>query len=228
MKIHYLQHVPFEPPGAIERWAEARGHTMAGTRLYRGELPPVAREYDRLVVMGGPMSVGDEIKHPWLVAGKRAIADAVENNKSVIGVCLGAQLIADVLGAKVYNNRFTEIGWYPVTLTPAAAEYPIAGDLPDEFMAFHWHGDTFDIPRGAAHIARSEACANQMFVYGDRVVGVQFHLEVTEESLAALVDNCEEEIVDEPFIQPAGDMLAAKSRLHAAHATLNSLLDRIP
>ncbi len=133
------------------------------------------------------MNVYEEAEYPWLAAEKAFIAAAIGAGKPVLGICLGAQLIAAVLGGTVSKGPQPEIGWYPVELTPAGRELPLFAGFPDRFTALHWHGDTFSIPPGATHVASSAACANQAFAYdGGRVVGLQFHLEETRESLAQL------------------------------------------
>lgn len=207
LRIHYLQHVPFEGPGYIESWAMVRGHTLTATRLYAGQLLPPVEQIDWLVVLGGPMNVYEENRYPWLPREKRFIGEALHNGKTVIGICLGAQLMACVLGARVMGNHCREIGWYPVERTLQAAESPLARFLPDRFAAFHWHGDTFEIPRGAVHLARSRACENQAFSFGDRAVAFQFHLESTRESVEQLVHNCREDLTEGPFIQGPAEML---------------------
>ena len=226
MHLHYIQHVPFETPGKILDWAKDRGHRVTGTRLYAGEALPAAETPDWLVVMGGPMSIGDEKAYPWLTVEKRFIEAALEQNKTIIGVCLGAQMLASVLGANVYRNKFREIGWFEVKLTRDAAAFPATRRLPRKFTPLHWHGDTFDIPRGAVNIAESKGCTNQMFVYGGRVIGLQFHLELTEQGVGDLVENCRHEIESAPYIQTPETITADKTRLQTGHTILNSLLDR--
>mgnify|MGYP000849044073 CR=1 FL=1 len=179
MRIHALQHVPFEPPGSIEAWARHAGHALAITHLYRGDPLPAVEEPDLLVVLGGPMSVHDEARYPWLIDEKRFIERAIAAGRRVLGICLGAQLIAQVLGARVYANDEKEIGWFAVEATAAARTAAVFEGFPPRLLAFHWHGETFDIPAGAVHAARSAACAHQAFAFGDRVVGLQFHLETT-------------------------------------------------
>ena len=163
---------------------------------------------ERLVVMGGPMNIYEEDRYPWLIREKAFIADAIAQGKLILGVCLGAQLIADVLGGPVSSNQFKEIGWLPVSLTAAAASSPLFSNLPPEFIAFHWHGDTFQIPPGAVHAASSSGCAHQAFAYTNKVVGLQFHLESTTSSIQKLIDNCHDELVSEPYIQTPAEMLA--------------------
>ncbi|MCF7847614.1 MAG: type 1 glutamine amidotransferase [Kiritimatiellales bacterium] len=201
MKLHYLQHVTFEGLGIIEKWALDKGAAITCTRLFAGEKLPGIGTFDWLVIMGGPMGINGHDEHPWLGAEKEFIKEAIDSGKTVLGICLGAQLIADVLGAKVYPNAQKEIGWFPIHRSEDAPEL-----LPETIEAFHWHGDTFDLPEGAVRLASSKACRNQGFIYGDRVIGLQFHLETTEASMNALIENCGGELVDAPFIQPLEKM----------------------
>ena len=208
MRIHYLQHVPFEGPGSLERWALSNGHTLSANRLYDGELPATLEDVDALVVLGGPMNVYEEERHPWLVKEKILIKQAIESDIPALGICLGAQLIADILGARVYRNQHKEIGWFPLELTNEARESHMFGDLPTEFTALHWHGDTFDLPPGATHIARSEGCPNQAFVFdSERVVGLQFHLEWTPAILAETLRNCAEDLTEGKYVQSLNEIL---------------------
>ena len=173
LRIHYLQHVPFEGPGFIESWALARGHRLTATRMYVAHRLPATEELDWLFILGGPMNVYEESRYPWLAREKRFIGEALREGKVLIGICLGAQLLACVLGAKVTRNPCVEIGWYPVEKASQALQSTLSGFLPDSFLAFHWHGDTFEIPRGAVHLARSQACETQAFAFGDRVAAFQ-------------------------------------------------------
>jgi len=202
-RVLIIQHADFEGPGAIADWAVARGHNVATTMAARGEFP-LAHEDDLLVILGGPMSAGDEALHPWLAAEKLAIRSAVDAGASALGVCLGAQILAGVLGASVGRNPEPEIGWFPIDLTPAARTSPAFGAFPESPVVGHWHGDTFGLPPGATRIATSEACANQGFECSDgRVVGVQFHLEWTAESVDALLGTCASDLVPGPHVVTA-------------------------
>jgi GMP synthase-like glutamine amidotransferase len=227
MKIHWFQHVPFEGLGSIEPWLRRHGHTVAATRLYAGELPPSPDRYDWLIVMGGPMNIYEEREHPWLVAEKRAIRDAIGQGRRVLGICLGAQLIADVLGAPVTRNAQREIGWFPVELTPAGRSEPLFADFPARFEAYHWHGDTFGLPAGATQLASSAACRQQAYVWGGRVVGLQFHLETTPDSVAALIRHCGDELVPAPHVQDAAAMLAEPARFARLNTLMDGLLGRL-
>lgn len=229
MRISVLQHVPFEGPAAIAQWAERRGYPLALSRLYAGEPLPALDDFDRLVVMGGPMSVGDTDAYPWLVGERALIAEAVAEGKSIVGVCLGAQLIAAALGARVYRNAHKEIGWLPIRLTEPARALDLCDGLPSEQTVFHWHGDTFELPPGAVHLAESEGCAHQAFLVDDRVLALQFHLESTPESVAAICEHCADEIQPARYVQTVAEMRAADPDLFAGIGrTLEVLMDRLP
>lgn len=227
MRIHYLKHVPFEDLANIEVWAKEKDHIVSGTGLYDNEELPQMDDFDWLVILGGPMNIYEEKTYPWLASEKKFIAEAIAAKKIVLGICLGAQLIADVLGAKVKRNNFTEIGWFPVTLTGDAKSSPVLSTLPERFIAFHWHGDTFEIPPGAVRVAESEACANQAFVYNDRVIGLQFHIEYSLKSINSMLLNCGDELVDGKFIHKEDEILSMKNNLGETKNLLHSLLDNM-
>jgi GMP synthase-like glutamine amidotransferase len=224
-RLHVLQHVPFEDAAHIGTWARDRGLAVSRTPLFEREVLPGTNGFEWLVVMGGPMGVHDERRFPWLAAEKRLIGEAIAAGKIVLGVCLGAQLIADVMGARVYRHSHREIGWFPVRLTAKGEASPLFGALPREFTAFHWHGDTFDIPAGAARTAGNEACANQAFEYEGRVIALQFHLESTTGSVEALVENCRDEIVEGSYVQSEEEILSRNDRTVQLNAIMDRLLD---
>jgi GMP synthase-like glutamine amidotransferase len=229
VKIAYLQHVPFEDPAHILSWAKKRNHFVQGFRLYKNEdLSDMHSSYDMLVVMGGPMGVSEEEKYPWLSAEKKLIAGAIQNHKIVLGVCLGTQLIASVLGARIDKNRFKEIGWFPVWLTEKARNHSIFQEIPASFSPFHWHGDTFDIPEGAIRIAESQACTNQGFLYGDRIIGLQFHLESTRDSIRKLIQNCGSELIEGDYIQSESLILEQSLKhIDSINNHMNTILDNL-
>jgi GMP synthase-like glutamine amidotransferase len=212
MRIHYLQHVPFEGLGNIEDWAISKGHQISDTQLYNNDPLPEPEELDWLIVMGGPMNIYEEDRFPWLAREKVFIKDAIDSGKIVLGVCLGAQLIASVLGAKIHKNQYPEIGWFDVRLTDAASRSGVFKRIPERFTAFHWHGDTFDLPPGATWIAESDACRNQAFEYsvrgGGLVIGLQFHLDTTIGSIRRLVEYCGDELVPGEYVQNESELLA--------------------
>ena len=227
MRIHHFQHVPFEGLGSMEAYFRTKGHELSATHLYRTQTPPPLDKVDWLVVMGGPMGVGDESRLPWMAMEKSYIGKAIDAGKVVLGICLGAQLIADVLGDAVYKNPYREIGWFPVQRSEQAAGTPLGSVLPTGQMVFHWHGDTFDIPDRATLLASSEACRNQGFVIENRVVGLQFHLETTPASARALVDNCGDELDDGPYVQTAMQIMADPAKFDGINNVMANLLDKI-
>lgn len=179
MRVHWLQHASFEDLGSIAPWLAARNDSVSMTRLWAGDALPRAADFDWLIVMGGPMNIYEYEAHPWLRAEKALIREAVAQNKKLLGICLGAQLIADVLGGPVTRNAHSEIGWFPVNLNADASHSHFFHDFPQTFTPFHWHGDTFAIPPQARGLMSSAGCANQAFEQGSTIVGIQFHLEVT-------------------------------------------------
>ena len=194
LRIHYFQHVSFEGIAHIETWAKKNAHAVSSTKFYKNETLPKLDEIDWLIVMGGPMGVYDENKYPWLASEKQFIKDAIEAGKIVIGFCLGGQLISNVLGGKVFQNKHKEVGWLPITFSDTVKEIPVFEGVKD-LTVFHWHNDTFEIPENATLIASSEACDNQAFVYGEKVFAFQFHMETELASLRGMIENCSDDCV---------------------------------
>jgi GMP synthase-like glutamine amidotransferase len=213
IRVHSIQHVEFETPAyfmqLIQKYNLPYTTSIAGNANYL----PSQDSFDLLILMGGPMNVDETDTYDWLADEKKFILDSIKKGKKIIGVCLGAQLIASCLNAKVKKNEFKEIGWFPVFKTPEAADHQIFSGLPDSFMTFHWHGDTFQIPQNCIRLAASAACSNQAFVYKDKVVGLQFHSEVTLESIGALIDNCRSELTEEKYIQTENEIIAQSKAL---------------
>ena len=225
MKIHCLAHVPFEDAANIGDWAELRGHSLTYTHLYRDESLPTMESFDMLAFMGGPMNIYEHEQYPWLVTEKEFLHKAIGAGKKVIGVCLGAQIIADVLGGSVTANTHKEIGWHPIELTPQAKQSNIVTSLPKEMMVFHWHGDTFSIPPGAIHLASSTACTNQAFQYGEHVLGLQFHLEYSQDSIEKMLTHCGDELVESLYVQNADEIRNGYNNIQQNTAWLYALLD---
>lgn len=242
LRIHALFHTDYEDFNFIKQWANSHNHTLNVSRSYDDDALPALDSFDWLIVMGGPMSVHDEEKHPWLIAEKRLIKQSIDTGKTVIGICLGAQLIAHCLGASVQPSGVREIGWLPIRLTPAGQAYPLLQDLPkQDFTVFHFHGDGFDCPKGASIIASSDAWANQGFVYqtalhkelGTWVLAWQCHFEVTKESLAKMVVNGNNSIQSglkeypNTVQSPAEIIALGDNYIEENNARLSAMLNRI-
>ena len=219
MRAHYLQHVPFEGLGSIEGWLQEAGYEILNTRFFDVVKLPAIKDIDFLVVMGGPMSVNDELDYPWLVTEKEFIRSAFRLGKPVLGICLGAQLIANSMGGEVYPNPVKEIGWFPVEAV--TSEDTSVFHFPEKTDVFHWHGETFSLPMGATRLAESKGCKNQAFQIGQNVIGLQFHLETTPMSAQAIVENCREELVEGQYIQQETEILCASKE---RYSTINRLM----
>ncbi len=227
MNVYVLQHVPFEGPGPIADWCIARDHVLHITPLYAAVtvLPDVSH-IDLLVIMGGPMNVYDDAVYPWLVAEKQFIKTFLDTGKPVLGICLGAQLLAVCSGGAVGQAQHTEIGWFPVEPTSAAAAvpwlYPLLVKRP---VLFHWHGDRFTIPAGAENLVTTEANDNQAFLLNDgRVVGLQFHPEVTPVLLQQMMAEGRHELRAGGFIQSATRIIEEAAYEEAA-SMMRAVLD---
>lgn len=224
MRIHYLQHVPFEDLGSIAPVLDSRGHQITSTQLYEGKPLPAVSDIDWLIIMGGPMGIYDGDQYPWLASEKQLIREVIQAGKLALGICLGAQLLADALGAKVYRNAHREIGWFDITRLPSANGTILADVLPARAEVFHWHGDTFDIPTGAVPLAESEACRNQGFIFDNRVVAFQFHLETTEHSARLLIDNCRDDLDGSQYVQSESAILSDAERFLQTNRIMTDVL----
>lgn len=227
MRIHHLQHVPFEGLSSIETFFKGTDHQLSATKLYENHSLPSVDDIDWLIVMGGPMGVYDEDTYPWLAEEKLFIKAAINSGKIVLGICLGAQLIADVLGARVYQNKYQEIGWFNIRRSTGIDDTFLSAAIPEQAEVFHWHGDTFDIPEGALKIAESEACRNQGFIMNNRIVAFQFHLETTLESASALIENCSNELDGSQYVQTKNEMLSNAHRFTSINNLMFSVLETL-
>jgi len=227
MKLHFLQHVPFEDIAHIKNWADRRSITVSRTALYSGDQFPFIDDFDILVVMGGPMNIYEHQKFPWLTPEKIFIEKAISAYKPVLGICLGAQLIADVAGAKIYPNQYKEIGFFDIKRMTQDGNSDLFNSILETFCAFHWHGETFDLPAGAIHLAQSQTCKNQAFQLGDRVLGMQFHLESTPDSIDKLIQNCSNELADAPYIQPSEKMRSLTAKTMILNLQMDIIMDNL-
>ena len=227
MRIHSLQHVPFEDIGSLAQDVAANGHSLTTTHWYQGDSAPALNSFDILIVMGGPMGIYDDDIYPWLTEEKTLIAAAISAGKKIMGICLGAQLIACVLGAKVTRNAHREIGWFPLQITTELIDHPIAKILAECHQVFHWHGDTFEIPAQAQLLASSEACAHQAYVIDNQIYGFQFHLETTEASASALIQHCGEDLDNSTYVQSADDIMQDKTKFVAINTAMSAVFAQL-
>ncbi len=185
MRIHIIQPSLGTPPGNILEWLDTKGLAPILCQPFAGDRLPATTEFDWLVILGGPMNVDESTAHPWLIDLKRLLKDDVAENKSCLGLCLGGQLLAQTLGARVQRNSLWEIGWLPVRLADGR-------DLP----VFHFHCDKFDLPPNAVRLASTAITENQAFSWGDRIVATQFHPEATESWVRECADEDEVSLAD--------------------------------
>ena len=204
-KVLIFQHVHCETPGIIQNILESTGITAEIVRAFEGEpIPTEMGDVAGLIVMGGPMGVYEHSEYPFLLDEQRLIEDALREEKPILGVCLGSQLLASVLGVEVTKGKQKEIGWYPITLSKMAQTDALWTGVKSPFTAYHWHGDIFELPQGGIRLASSELTECQAFRYGSNVYGFLFHMEVTREIISGMVktftDELEEASIDESSI----------------------------
>lgn len=222
MNIALLKHVAYDGPAFLPCWAAREGHRLEDILVPEVGVPdPYA--FDRFVIIGGPMSVWESDKHPWLEDERRFVADCIAADRPILGICLGAQLLAAHFGARVQAGRYKEIGWFPVERHDDALSTWLGDALPDRFDSFFWHGDVFGLPQGARAIAASAAHPVQGFIKG-RHIALQFHLEVTREWASLLAERDADELRPDRFVQTAEVLL---SRPAAGYAESNRLMDAV-
>jgi GMP synthase-like glutamine amidotransferase len=224
LKIAALFHVSFEKLGLIEDWILDRDHTLTEFHLYDDPRLPGISEFDMLILMGGPMSVNDEKQFPWLAGEKELIRQCRTSEKPVLGICLGAQLIASALGKKVFKGMHPEIGWFPVDFKTVETG-KIFPRLPAKTIVFHWHGDTFDLPEDAVLLGSSAVTPVQAFLARKKLLALQFHLEIKPENISLMINHAGEELVPSPYIQDAAALSAGLTNLPENKALLETFLD---
>lgn len=225
MRVHWIQHAPSDDLGCIAPWLAGRGLTPARTAFYEGDAAPSLDIVDALLIMGGSMNVDETAQHPWLIAEKHFIRAALDAGKPIFGICLGAQLIAEVLGAKVARNPEPEIGWFDVRLDPSARSLAVFTDFPERWPAFHWHGYGYELPAGGVHVASSALCEQQAFALdGGRVLGLQYHPEVTAANVRAWLKD--EHLEAAGHVQSPQRMMEALPLFAEANRLTYHLLER--
>jgi GMP synthase-like glutamine amidotransferase len=223
---HCLQHLPDEGPGYAASWLAAHGHALTFTRLFEPDpIFPSLAEFDALLVLGGAMSVNDEARFPWLVREKEFLRSTLQAGKITLAICLGAQLVAQALGGEVRPNPEPEIGFWTVRFSTKALTHPLLRGWPDKAAVLHWHVDTFTVPPGAVRVGMSAGCAAQGFVWGDGIIGLQFHPEINEEMVEKLINFENHETADEQeFVQTAAQMRDKLKSVWKGHKLLDHLL----
>ncbi len=217
MNIHCFRHVPFETPGTIAEWVELNGHTLSYSLFFEKDFHlPSLSDFDALLVMGGPMNVNEHAKYPWLPSEKKFIRNAIDSGKKVLGICLGAQLIASALGYAVYKGKEKEIGFFPVNFTKDARESPMFSHFANAYPLFHWHGDSFDLPENAVLIASTGACRHQAFILGRQVLALQFHLEMNEPAIEQMMLHDGNELAEK------GNYIQTKPAIRSGYALLEA------
>jgi GMP synthase-like glutamine amidotransferase len=226
MRIHCIRHEPFEGLGEILTWIQLHNHQLSYTHIYLNEYFPPVDGFDLLIIMGGTASVYEQDKFPWLIKEKQFIQKAIEQGKKILGICLGAQLLADALDGRVYRGIYKEIGWLPVVFNLKGL--PQLDYFPPVMEVFHWHGDTFDIPHGATLIGSTIGIENQGFVFGNNIIALQFHCEMNLEQLQMIINAAGAELLNEgKYIQTEKQIFEKVNLLQANTRLMFDILDHL-
>jgi GMP synthase-like glutamine amidotransferase len=229
MRLHLLHHDPVDFSRTnISRWAEKKGYSLAHTYLCNNEALPAMEDFDWLIIMGGSQHAWEEDVHPWLPAEKKFIARVLEGNKIMLGLCFGAQLLAETLGAEVFVNSYNEIGWYEVTLTPEGQQSYLFQNVPEQFTTFHWHADHFSLPHGCTRLAYSEATENQAYISQKRpIAGIQFHPEYPLETVKYFLREFGDEMLMGPYVAGKQKILSQTDQTPETYALMAAILDNM-
>jgi len=226
MRILCFLHEDCEGPGVISDWASDNDYHLKSIHWHRGEeVKDADAEADMIVIMGGPMNIYEHSKYPWLAREKQLIQEMIRSGKILIGICLGSQLIADALGSKVFRNGSLEIGWFPVCFTEQAAN--IFADLPAKATVFHWHGETYELPKCAVRLASSEATGCQAFSYGSNVFAFQFHLEVTKDMVREFTEVFGKDLLPSEYVQDSSTINSRQSYYKQNQEYIRNILDTV-
>jgi GMP synthase-like glutamine amidotransferase len=223
MRLLFLQHDPLDGPGALMEWAESRGHSIAFCLICQDVPLPPLESFDLMVSLGGPMGAYEESKHPWLRTEKEYLRQATRAGKKILGLCLGCQLLADALGGKAFRHTCKEFGWQPIEILPQGAEWFGTSGL---FMAFQWHGDTYSLPPGAIQLATNGACEQQAFLIGNQILGLQFHLEWTEQMARDALAEPGVAPPKSPFVQSPEEILSDLTLFESGKRRFFLMMDR--
>lgn len=230
MNIHVIQHAKYEGPGHIIQWAEDRNISLNVVSMYKRQPLPDPAYGDGIIFLGGPMNVYDNHRYSWLNREKKFLNSAIAYKKPIVGICLGAQMLANALGGRVFENEKKEIGWFPVRFSNTMSQFDFMEREEKELVAFHWHQETFDLPMKSDLLAESDACKNQAFIANDCWLGLQFHLETTRQNLQEMIRNGKDQLDDgeNEFVQTEEELLNVSDETYdKMHALLYKMLDYI-
>jgi GMP synthase (glutamine-hydrolysing) len=226
MKIHCIRHEPFEGLACIEDWISRNNHELSCTYTYLQQSFPTECSFDLLIIMGGTASIYKSLQDSWYLEEKQFLENCIDQKKKMLGICLGSQILASILGSNIYPGKAKEIGWFPVAFNKENNNE--LQFLPDSIDTFHWHGDTFDIPKGAVRLASSELTPNQGFVYNNHVFALQFHPEMTKTSLKKIIRAAGGELAEKgEFIQTADQILSRWDLLETNNSLIFEILDKL-
>ena len=235
LRVHYFQHIAGEGFGSCYDYLKAHQAKITATEFFalpvdlslELEALPDIDEVDLLIIMGGTMSVNDEANYPWLKLEKRWLRRYLSAGKPAIGLCLGAQLIANALGASVSRNQHQELGWMDVGRVSHIPENYF--QIPEKINIMQWHSETFEIPRGGVRLAQNNVCQNQMYQIGRNVLGFQFHPEMTPHALQLLIENEEDSAVfNGEYVQPIAELKKTiKSKFEQGNQLLNRAIEYV-
>lgn len=226
MKIYVLIHADFEQPGYIDLWVVYNKCELIKINCFENPVYPIVNEVDRLIIMGGPMGVYETDKYNWLTPEISFIKSVIDGGKKVLGICLGSQLIAAAMGAKVYPMKHKEIGWFMITWEKAALMNSLTKGVSRKTKVFHHHGDTFDLPQQATLMASSEGCMNQAYVIGNNVLALQFHLEIVPDLLNGMMTHSAA-VVPDRFVQTNERIQEGIYDVMQNHTDLATLLENM-
>lgn len=202
MRVHYIQHVDFETPGIILSWLEKNNFPYTSTHTYLTDEFPDVEDFDFLIIMGGPQDAHD------LIAEINFVREAILAKKIILGICLGSQIIGEALGGETIKSPHKELGQFPVQLTQAAQHDPVFKNFPECFPVIHWHNDMMAVTPQSVLLAKSAGCPQQAFRYDDRIYGLQFHMEMTPETIKTMVARCRDDFTQGKFVQSPDELLA--------------------
>lgn len=225
-RFHCLRHVNFEGLSAIQRWLDQQGYPIQTTNVRNGDTLPPVDDFDALIILGGPQSARQLDQHPYLYQEIEFIQSVLATNKPMLGICLGAQLIAHALGAPAEKSPEPEIGFFDCELTEAGKQDPVLGPLGTPFLVQHYHADMPGLNQQMELLATSQGCPRQAFKYGDQVYGFQFHLEIDRNQAERMIEHAGDDLTQQrPFIQSAAQLLAGD--FEQVNQRLFTVLDRL-